>query len=125
MSTSYISLELGGQKRGLKYDIGTMRFMNDVYDVDPFTLKSDGTDYKSIHPHVVKIIHVGLLRNAQIKKEPVDFKESDVIEWIDQLESYWELHQPLLAWNRLVTPKAESTEPSANGEAGTEQVTFQ
>lgn len=109
----YLQFEIGGQKRGLKFDIGTLKCLQDLYNVDPFAFKSESNSMTELLPYATKILHAGLVRNCNIKKEAADFKVEEVDEWVAELDLPT-LTDIANAYNLIFTRKT----PSANGEVG-------
>lgn len=107
----YLNYEIGGEKRGLKYDIGTLKCFQDLYGIDPFEFRIESNQFGELFPFALKIFHAGLVRNAVIKKEAFTLS----VEQVEELAS--ELDIPTLTdivneWNGIMTRKI----PSANGE---------
>jgi hypothetical protein len=115
MSKNYITLLLGEKERGLKFNVGTLNFMQSEFDIDPLTFKAETTDWKNLLPYAEKIIYVAMLSNCRSKKEQPDFKLADITLWVEELNAA-DLTQVINMWNGqfLFSQK----EPSANGEVG-------
>lgn len=113
MLKNYLSLELGGKTRGLKFNIGTLKCFQALFDIDPLKFKAESDDFKDIVPFAEKIFHAALLSNCRSKKVEPDFTSEDVKEWIDELSGY-EITEICTTWNNMwLDPKA-----STNGEVG-------
>lgn len=113
MSKNYLSLELGGKQRGLKFNIGTLKCLKDVTGVEPTDFKADSTNFSDLLPYAEKILHAALLSNCLSKKEPAEFTTDDVTDWMNELDV------PTITiiinlYNGIFTV----SEPSANGEVG-------
>lgn len=122
MSKKYISLELGGQNRGLNFNINTLDYMQSEFDIDPLQFKAESTSWKDLRPYATKIVYVALLSNYKSKKAEIDFSIEDVEAWVGELNGA-ELTQVVNLWNGQFTAVAE---PSPNGEVGSSTpVTFQ
>jgi hypothetical protein len=109
----YLNIEISGEKRGLKFDIGTLKCFQKLYDIDPFEYRTESTKFEVLFPFVLKIFHAALYRNAMIKKEPFDYSSEQVEELAEELDI------PTLEviannWNDILRHKT----PSANGEVG-------
>lgn len=111
----YLNIEIGGEKRGLKFDIGTLKTLQDLYDIDPFTFKAEANGIGELLPYATKIVHAGLVRNAVIKKEAVAINAEMVDVWVSELDIPT-LTDIVTAYNEIFTRKV----PSANGEVGTD-----
>lgn len=122
MSKKYISLELGGEKRGLSFNNNTLQFMQSEFDIDPLTFKAESTSWKDLLPYAVKIVYVALLSNYKSKKQEPSFGLQDVEDWVGEMNGA-ELTEVVSMWNGQFRMDAE---PSANGEVGGDKlVTFQ
>lgn len=107
----YLQIEIGGEKRGLKFDIGTLKCFQDLFGIDPFEFKIDSSQFHELFPFALKIFHAGLARNAAIKKEALNLSAEQVEELACEMDI------PLLTdivteWNSIMVRKV----PSANGE---------
>jgi hypothetical protein len=109
----YLQIELGSVKRGLKFDIGTLKCLQDLYSVDPFNFQTESTSMSDLLPYATKIVHAGLVRNSNIKKEAVDITIDQIDEWVSELDLPT-LTDIVTAYNEVFTRKV----PSANGEVG-------
>lgn len=106
-----MSLELGGAVRGLKFNIGTLKYLGELTGVDPFQFKAEGNNFSDLLPYAIKITHAALLSNCLSKKQDPDFTDADVQSWVDDL-SISELTEIVNHYNAIfASPKA-----SANGE---------
>jgi hypothetical protein len=110
---AYLQYEIGGQKRGLKFDIGTLKCLEKLYNVDPFNFKAESNSMADLLPYATKIVHAGLVRNCEAKKEAVDFPFEQVDEWISEMDLPT-LTDIANAYNEIFARKV----PSANGEVG-------
>lgn len=86
MLKNYLSLELGGKTRGLKFNIGTLKCLKDVAGVDPLDFKAESDKLSDLLPYAEKILHAALLSNCLSKKEDPDFTTEDVTEWVNELD---------------------------------------
>jgi hypothetical protein len=115
MSKNYITLLLGEKERGLKFNVGTLNFLQSEFDIDPLLFKAESTGWKDLLPYAVKIIYVAMLSNCRSKKEEPDFKLADVEQWAEELTGA-DLTQVVNMWNGQFI--FSQKEPSANGEVG-------
>lgn len=111
-----MSLQLGGKARGLKFNIGTLQKLKEVYDVDPLNWKSEGTTWDNVFPYGVKILHAALLSNCMSKKEEPDFTQENVEEWALEL-SAGDLTEVINSYNRIWSTSKEK----ANGEVSKDE----
>jgi hypothetical protein len=110
---SYLQIEIGGEKRGLKFDIGTLKCLEKLYDVDPFNFKTESNSMADLLPYATKIVHAGLVRNSVVKKEAVEFTAEQIDEWVSEMDLPT-LTDIANAYNEIFARKT----PSANGEVG-------
>jgi hypothetical protein len=113
MSKNYLSLELGGVQRGLKFNIGTLKCLKDVTGLDPTDFKAESTKFSDLLPYAEKILHAALLSNCLSKKELADFTADDVTNWMDELDIPT-ITMVINLYNGIFTVPT----PSANGEVG-------
>jgi hypothetical protein len=110
---NYLQLELGGQKRGLKFDIGTLKVLRDQFDIDPFTFRTESNSLTELLPYATKIIYSAALRNLRVKKEPEDITYEQFESWVDELDIPT-ISLAVSCYNGIFVTKS----PSANGEVG-------
>lgn len=123
MSRKYITLELGGQERGLNFNVNTLEFMQTELGIDPLAYKAESTAWKDLLPYVVNIVYVALLSNCKSKKVDPDFTLENVKEWVGELSGA-EMSKVATMWNGQFNDIPQ--DPSANGEVGKmAPVTFQ
>lgn len=123
MNKKYITLELGGQERGLNFNVNTLEFMQTELGIDPLAYKAESTAWKDLLPYVVNIVYVALLSNYKSKKIDADFTLEQVREWVGELSGA-ELSKVATMWNGQFNDIPQ--EKSANGEVGNSTpVTFQ
>jgi hypothetical protein len=113
MVKNYLSLELGGEARGLKFNIGTLRCLKDVAGVDPIDFKAESDKLSDLLPYAEKIFHAALLSNCLSKKEAPDFTEEDIIAWFNDFDLPT-ITEIINRYNSIFT----SEKPSVNGEVG-------
>lgn len=110
---NYMQMELGGKVRGLKFNIGTLKYLKEITGVDPVDFKAESNKMEDLIPFATKILHAALLSNIAIKKESPDFIADDVQTWVDDL-TVVDLTEVIYKYNEIFTlPK-----PTANGEVG-------
>lgn len=108
-----MTLELGGKVRGLKFNIGTLKYLRDVTGIDPMEYKAESNSFAEILPYATNILHAALLSNCLSKKEEPDFTAEDVTIWVDELTA-GDLTGVILKYNEIfVAPNTQ-----ANGEVG-------
>ena len=119
VNMKYLQLELGGEKRGLKFDIGTLKCLHETYNVEPFDFRTEANKLTEVLPFATKIIHSAMLRNCEVKKEPPGFTQQQVEEWVYELDLPV-IQDVVTAYNGIFIRR----DPSANGEVGadTQQV---
>jgi hypothetical protein len=110
---SYLQIEIGGEKRGLKFDIGTLKCLEKLYNVDPFNFRTESNSMADLLPYATKITHAGLKRNSDIKKDGAIFSAEQVDEWVAEMDLPT-LTDIANAYNEIFARK----NPSANGEVG-------
>lgn len=108
---NYMSLEIGGKVRGLKFNVGTLKCLGDVTCKDPLQYKSEGESFTEILPYAINITHAALLSNCLSKKEQPDFTAAEVEEWVNDLSGF-DLTEIINHYNAIFAPP----KPSANGE---------
>lgn len=108
-----MALELGGKQRGLKFNIGTLKFLRDVTGIDPMEYKAESNNFDVLLPYATNILHAALLSNCLSKKDDPDFTAEDVKQWVDEL-TVSDLTAVILKYNEIfLSPKTQ-----ANGEVG-------
>lgn len=110
---NYMSLEIGGKVRGLKFNVGLLKCLEGIIGGDPLQYKTEGSSFSEILPFAINITHAALLSNCLSKKEAPDFTAEDVEQWVNDLSGY-DLTEIINQYNGIFSqPK-----PSANGEVG-------
>ena len=105
---NYLQLEIGDQVRGLKFNMRTLDFIQQLTGKDPFTFRAASNDFKDVKEYALVIFHAALLSNCASKKEEPDFKAEEVAEWFHELN-------PSDVW-LIVNTLSEPVETPANGE---------
>jgi hypothetical protein len=108
---NYISMEIGGKVRGLKFNVGTLKCLADITGTDPLKYKSESDNFTDILPYATKIVHAALLSNCLSKKEAPDFSGEDIELWINDLTGF-ELTEAINYFNWMFLPPKST----ANGE---------
>jgi hypothetical protein len=83
MSKNYIQADLGGAKRGLKFNLGTLRHIGDITGADPlgFSVRSE-----NFVRDLSVIVYAAMLSNCDSKQSEPDFTQSDVDRWVGEIE---------------------------------------
>ena len=110
---NYLQLELGGKVRGLKFNIGTLKYLRELTGLDPMDFKAESNKFEELLPYATKILHAALLSNLLSKKEDRDFTSEDVDAWVNEL-SVSDLTTVILKYNSIF----EIPQAAANGEVG-------
>jgi hypothetical protein len=113
MINNYLSLELGGKARGLKFNIGTLRCLEPIAGVDPLEFKAESGKLSDLLPYAEKIFYAALLANCLSKKEAADFTAEDVAEWFNELDLAT-ITNVISRYNAILS----DGKPSVNGEVG-------
>ena len=90
---SYIEIEIGGKKRGLKFSQGTLMLFKDSI--------KDYTDEDVLIFSPFRIVWAALKANCIVKGELVDFTFENVYDWVEKL-SEEDLQIILSAFNESV-----------------------
>lgn len=114
MSKTYTTIELGGQERGLKFNMGTLKHLGEITRSDALTFQIQGNDLPSIYKHTQSIIHAALLSNCDSKKESPDFTAIDIEQWVNELD-FSEAIRILNAFSTAYTIEVPAGEVSKNG----------
>lgn len=118
---NYLQIELGGEKRGLKFNMMTCEILQEQTGKDPLAelgVIKDG-NFKNLKETVFEIFYAALLSNCRSKKTEPDFTKEQAGEWFNDLH-------PLYLYKIIQAFNSPSTEQSANGEVGdSKPVTFQ
>lgn len=107
----YMSLEIGGKVRGLNFNWGTVKCLDEIIDVDALSYKPKSDSIKDVDEYVKNITHAALLSNCLSKKEAPSFTSEDVAIWINDLSGF-EIEQIMEHYHSMFKPP----KPSANGE---------
>lgn len=83
----YIQVKLGGKQRGLKFNMGTFRFIGELTGKDPLRFEDSSNDLGEQYRIIKTIIHAGLLSNCISKKIEPDFDDGNVNEWVSELSA--------------------------------------
>lgn len=115
MSKNYLSLELGGKPRGLKFNFGTLEHIEQITGEEPMSFTFDSTNYKSLRQGTGVIVYAGLLTNCAIKNEEPDFTKEDVEAWVKDMD------MPEIMSVMKVWAEANKTTIRSSQEGGTEK----
>jgi hypothetical protein len=74
---SYIQLEIGGKKRGLKFMQLTLHILNEYTD--------KSSDAMQIATAGYALVYAGLRSNSFVKKEEPDYTWEDVCGWVEKM----------------------------------------
>lgn len=80
-----MQVQLGGKPRGLKFNMGTLRFIGELTGNNPLTFDFSATDMTAIYNTARTVIHAALLSNCLSKRENADFDAEDVDAWVSEL----------------------------------------
>ena len=95
MSKNYLQVELGGEKRGLKFNLGTLRYIGEITDKDPIDFSKQLGNLTDIYKVVYTIVHAGMLSNYDSLNKEADFSEKDINKWIGE----WDLQAAISTAN--------------------------
>jgi hypothetical protein len=110
---NYMQMELGGTVRGLKFNIGTLKYLKEITGVDPVDYRAESNKMEDLIPFATRILHAALLSNLLSKKEDPDFTAEDVDAWVTDL-TVADLTEVIHRYNEIFGVQ----KPSANGEVG-------
>jgi len=80
---SYIQIEIGGKQRGLKFNELAVRKYSEIVMQDVANGLSNDSDIAS--NGIYAMFYGGLIGNAYVKREAIDFKFEDVCDWVEAL----------------------------------------
>lgn len=83
---NYIQLEVGGKLRGLKFNMATLEYIEEITGQDPLTFKAASSSFKDVREYAQTLLHAGLLSNCDSKGETPDFTADDVKKWFRELD---------------------------------------
>jgi hypothetical protein len=102
---SYLQIELGGKKRGLKFNQMAIEIMSTTND----TTTATGFLYS--------MIYAGLKGNSYVKREEADYTFEDVCDWIDVMPNRDEVTAEIILaltntqiWKDLTTIKEDASD---------------
>lgn len=88
MTVSSVQLQLGGQERTLKFNMGTLKFIGELTASDPLGFGADiATNMGKLFDYTKTIIHASLLSDYKSRKANVDFTADDVDDWVADLDT--------------------------------------
>ena len=83
---NYIQLEVGGKVRGLKFNMATMEYVQQITGEDPLTFRAVSSSFQDVYKYALVLFHAGLLSNCDSKGEEPDFTDDDVKKWFRSLD---------------------------------------
>jgi hypothetical protein len=102
MGNNYLQVELGGQKRGLKFVIGTIYT---VRDADILAKEYEGKVVEEMRQLAI-VTYGALLSNYRSLKKEQDFTFADVLDWCENMESIDEASKIAQMFSRLTNSSA-------------------
>lgn len=118
MMKTYIQVNLGGQLRGLKFNLGTLRHIGDITGNDPFKFIVNVSEYDPFMKDFRVIVYAGLLSNYDSMKREPEFTQEEVRVWVDEIDNMREALRIVNAFSEAY--KTESV--SGEGDEDTQQV---
>jgi hypothetical protein len=115
MSKNYLSLNLGGKERGLKFNNRTINIIGDLTGNDPLTFIPPSSAWKDLLEYTSTILHAALLSNLASTKEQPDFVKADIDEWLNDLAPE-QIYTISNVYAQLLTPSIITT----NGEVSSD-----
>jgi hypothetical protein len=103
LMSNYIQKELGGQKRGLKFTIGTVLIAKDLAGTDVENVPADLQE-------IALIVYSALLNNCRSKKTEPDFTLKEVGEWVMDFGSLREIKEIKEAFEKVLDTGVVPTE---------------
>jgi hypothetical protein len=85
MSKNYINLDLGGEKRGIKFSMGTLEHLESITGEDPYKFAIRTDNVKDFLRDATIVIYAGLLSNSDAKREEPQYTKEDVSTWVRDL----------------------------------------
>lgn len=119
---NYLSFELGGEKRGLKFNMTTLEIVEEHFQKEPLNLflGLSFSNLKEIKEPAFMAFYAALIANCRAKKVDPDFTENQARQWFDNDLHPADFIKVVNAYN------GPTNEQSANGEVGNEKpITFQ
>lgn len=89
MSKDYLQIELGGKKRGLKFNMGLLYFLGEMIKSDPLVMDMSSNSYTSTFSNLKNIVTAGLMANEAVKTtgKKEEFTPEEVHEWVLAMSS--------------------------------------
>ena len=97
---NYLQVELGGRKRGLKFNLGTIFFAKET------SALAANMELDNDIKEAAVIVHSALLSNCRNKKEEPDFTFSDVVDWVYEIENLYTLTSITNAFSQITQSTA-------------------
>lgn len=98
---SYISKNIGGKVRGMKFTIGALYH----------AIEAEEKNIDGVHEQLKSVgvtIYAGLMNNCTIKKETPDFTLEDCVAWAGEIETIKEVAEITEAFNKISASKEGS-----------------
>jgi hypothetical protein len=112
--SNYLQVQLGGEKRGLKFNLGTLRHIGAITGQDPFAFAINIKEYSNFIEDLGTIIYAGLLSNCDSKKVAPDFSQEDARRWADELDNMSEALSIIAAFHNAFKVEVVSQEGNAD-----------
>lgn len=110
----YMQLELGGEKRGLKFNVGTLKRLNENFDIDPLHWQIKESTLQEVLPYVEKITFAALINNCIANGHQPNFTFEMVQRWVEDLDPE-QIAEIATIYNSMLTGKQKaSTEGGEN-----------
>ena len=89
MSKDYLQIELGGKKRGLKFNMGLLYFLGEIIKSDPLAMDMTSNSYTSTFSNLKNIVLAGLRANEAVKSngKKEEYTTEQIQEWILAMSS--------------------------------------
>mgnify|MGYP001140213881 CR=1 FL=1 len=115
MGKNYLSLELGGKERILKFNLRALKILKEQSGDDPFAFTLAG-DLDEQFKKLSWILYAGLLSNAISQKQEPDFTIADCLYWAEEFDM-----SEATALAKAFGDAYKSDDASGEGSADTQQ----
>jgi hypothetical protein len=85
MGKNYMRLNIGGEDRGLKFNLGTLKNIQELTNNDPFNFFISGPIDKQIE-QISVLLYASLLANCRSQKKEPDFTQEDCMLWAEDMD---------------------------------------
>jgi hypothetical protein len=102
MGNDYLQVELGGQKRGLKFVMGTLYKARDAQALAVDYIGKVEEDIRQL----AIIVYAALLSNYRSQKKPQDFTFEEVVDWTHDISTAKEVADITEAFMRITSTSA-------------------